>query len=662
MTIHLSVSGNFHNKENRAELRWSEKRQANDNIWALGAFSNVTMPPSVIVTHITSGKAICIAALSKNWRNSSNFASAQIMGIDLDESPGVDALLEDKFVSEQAFLVYPTASHSEGAPRSRILFALDEPITDPARYKKLLMRLMYRFNLPIDEACKDVVRIFYGSDKAEWQANREAVLPVSALEALPFHPDELKALQPGQSASAISDYNQRKRAESWALRTKQSVIDKALGTPEGQRHIVFNSAVMNLISKSHWPGLENVEADLRWLGQQMLRDEDEIESSIRGAKAKGEYDPLVLPDRPTPAAPAIAPDMPDYEPIEPPDYDEMLDLPPAPAVSAELVVWRTSDQSMARYRERLRTPRSDGTMPLIFPFKSLWSFGGAARILDVGVMVGIVGMSGGMKTSFCECTTEPWRQMDANDGCWWGTEWTWEKMADRAIQRHGGAPKDEMSLHELWLIEEAQNIPKPQRNGVRLSDQIVSHSEQVSQIIESWPGKNHQMVDPVTDVEILLTCFKLRILELRSAGRNVRYCVWDYVQLLDLYSAKSEADKVTTLLGKLKMFCIEMKVIGIAASQVTKSSSGAAKSGDDVLQAESGQFFRSDKFNLVLTLNPVYEGKLMTNRGVINVAKNSDGKTGLQTVFIDPSKYKWIDKKVPENQQVRQEDLEDVEF
>lgn len=665
--IKLSVSSNFHNKENRGQMRVVDVSTGEkSNAWAHGAFSNATMTPPKIAMHITSGKAICISALKTNWRKSDNFVSSQLMGVDFDQSPGVEALLDDPFVHDHAFLLYPTPSHTPDAPRSRVLFALDVPITDAALYTKLLKRLMHRFQVPVDESCKDVARVFYGSDKAGWVLHEQAVLSIADLEALPPHPDELKPRLVERQATAITDYDTRKRAEKYALGAKQRIIDEALATPAGhdQRHAAFNKAAMEAIAKAKggWPGFESIDADLRWLGQQMGRDDDEVERSIKGAWSKAEPDALVLSDRGTPApAPYQAPEPPDFEPIEPPDFDAPP-LPPTPVETPQSVIWRTSDDSMTRYRERLRRPRTDGSMPLIFPFKSLWGFGGAARIVDVGILVGIVGMSGGMKTSFLECVTEPWRQMDANDGLWWGTEWSWEKMGDRAIQRHGGAAKDQMSLHELWLIEEAQGIPPAQRNGVRLPDSVIAHSEEVSRIIESWPGKNHQMDEPITDLELLLERSGVRIDLLRAAGRKVRYYVWDYMQLLDLYSAKNEADKNTTLLGKIKLFCIEKALIGLVASQVTKNSTSVAKNGDDVLQAESGQFFRSDKFNLVLTLNPVYDGKLMTDRGVINVAKNSDGKTGLQTVFINPSRFKWMDKKVPEDQQVRREDIDDVEF
>lgn len=652
MNIRLSTTNNFHNKDNRAPLK--PDRDGNpSNLYAYGAYNNVTMPVGVIVKHVTSGKTFCVAALTTNWRKGENFQSAQIMGVDFDQSPGVDALLADSFVRDHAFLVYPTPSHTEAAPRSRILFALDTPITDQDQYRLLIKRLMHRFSIPVDDACKDTVRQFHGSDLMGWKANETAVLPISILEGLPSHPDELKPTLARREPTPVRDEPTRRRAEAYGRAAKEGILKEALATPAnvGQRHAAFNAAAMNLIArvKGGWYGMENVESDLEWLGRQMGEDEKEVMASIGGAWAKAEPLDFVLPENGNHAA---------SEPQRAPTQERHGE----PEVAAPSVLWRTSVEMQRTYRESFTTPRTNGTMPLIFPLKALRSFGGFACVLDAGVLVGVVGMSGGMKTSFLETITDAWRQMDANDVLWWGTEWSPEGMSVRAVQRYGGANYSDKQMHDLWLIEEQQGIPPNARLGFPLPNHVIEASKKASEIIESWAGVNHQIAEPVTDVNTLLVLFAERIQRLREQGRKVRVCVWDYVQLLDLYSARTESEKITTLLGKLKMFAIEHQVVGLVASQVTKASSGAAKAGDDVLQAESGQHFRSDKFNLVLTLNPVYEGKLMTNRGVINVAKNSTGKTGVQTVFIDPSKFKWIDKAVPDSQQVKAEDIDDVEF
>lgn len=44
----------------------------------------------------------------------------------------------------------------------------------------------------------------------------------------------------------------------------------------------------------------------------------------------------------------------------------------------------------------------------------------------------------------------------------------------------------------------------------------------------------------------------------------------------------------------------------------------------------------------MLTLNPVYDNGLLTSRGVINVAKNSWGKTLEVEVWTNPARFLWV--------------------
>lgn len=311
--------------------------------------------------------------------------------------------------------------------------------------------------------------------------------------------------------------------------------------------------------------------------------------------------------------------------------------------------WRTSQESLDRYHER--TEKHEGLSPLIFPYRVLHSFGGFAYACPPGLLISIVGMSGGLKTSFAECVTDMWRLGDPNDGLWWGTEWTWEQMSDRAIQRYGGATLDEMMAHSIWLSEEQNDIPRERRRGKPMPEAKRRKTDEVIMELKSWPGQNHMLEEAVSDVDQLLDAMHEQIKVLREKGRDVRFCVWDYLQLLDLYKPfRSESEKMSTLMGKLQFFCFTEQVIGITASQVTKVSSARVKGKRrvEVLDAESGQNYRSDKSKLVITLNPIYKGKTLTNRGIINVAKNNAGKTGTVTVYIDPAHFQWQDRLAPD--------------
>lgn len=313
-------------------------------------------------------------------------------------------------------------------------------------------------------------------------------------------------------------------------------------------------------------------------------------------------------------------------------------------MDAKLIQWRSSAEALDVYRDRLRV--ASGEHSVLFPFKALHRFGGFARVLKPGVMVAVVGMSGGMKTSFLETITDAWRQMDANDILWFGPEWDWTAMASRAVQRYGGPTVEDLLLHQMYLEEGKNNIPLDKRFGKSLTHAQVSESQRIVAALANWPGQSHQLEVPLSDIDQLLTACKERILYLHSQGRIVRFCVFDYLQLLDLYGrASSESERYNVVMGKIKLFSIEMQVISLIASQVTKTSSYNARKENEDLELEAGQNFRSDKFNLGLTLLPLMVGGVLSDKGRIWVAKNSIGRTGKVTVNIDPSRFKWIDTK-----------------
>lgn len=698
MTIKFGASSYFWNKENRApsakpckmhtEIARKQDPSAAevmDKCWAFSQFKPATATPEDFIHRILSGMAWTPSVFGGNGRRTNeNWIQAELFALDYDNNVSVMDCLAVPFIQQYAMLIHPSSSSGkpddDGNPiyKTRVIFHIDQPITGEfENYREAAQALCQHLKLDVDHSSYKPAQLYYGSTNVNEAPyiHPEHILPRAVLDALiaPFRAENERQRLESERLRAEQHYEPVPKDSDRASRSVQRTLEysyrKVSGSPQGARtSAAYGQAFWLGRFLAYWPITEmEIErtlmdasrangAEQRYGASEMMR---QIHNGIKDGKA-ADPEPLELPSRKTPTAPPEPPPIPESELLPPPA--SVQERHGEPVLTSPSVTWLTSQDGMNAYRESLTKPRTDGTVPLLFPFKALAGFGGYARILDVGVLVGIVGMSGGMKTSFLETLTEAWRRMDANDILWWGTEWDYKGMTGRAVQRYGGATIEAKALHDMWLIEAEQGIPRDQRFGEPLSESVKRKSEDILGIIDSWPGRNHQLSEAVTDVNMLLQLSADRIIALRESGRRIRVCVWDYIQLLDLYTSKTESEKITSLLGKLKMFCIEHKVIGLVASQVTKAGSSAAKTGDEVLQAESGQNFRSDKFNLVLTLNPVYEGKLITTRGVINVAKNSTGKTGVQTVFIDPSKFKWIDSKVPENQQIRADQLPEVDF
>lgn len=115
-------------------------------------------------------------------RSLENFVLAQHIAIDMDSGDkrsSFDTLLAHDFVKMYGSLVHTTPSHTPDAPRARVIFFLDEPITDAAKYQTAAKFMVAQFD-GADPACTDASRFFYGSFNCDiWFSDN--VLPLRQL-------------------------------------------------------------------------------------------------------------------------------------------------------------------------------------------------------------------------------------------------------------------------------------------------------------------------------------------------------------------------------------------------------------------------------------------------------------------------------------------------
>lgn len=212
-----STSKAFHAKENLAPVRWSKKRQQYDNRWALGAFDAATLESvRALADHFERGHAVGCAQFRDNWRHGKNFIQSNVLFVDIDNKIFVDEYgqrirrraidpatgkvrtfnyLESPMSDEEAAellqhpliahcaIVQESASSKPGDRRFHLIFILDEPITDPEKYRSLTRRLQSQFRRA-DPTVKDAARFFYGSLKS-CVIVQERTIPITLLEAIP---------------------------------------------------------------------------------------------------------------------------------------------------------------------------------------------------------------------------------------------------------------------------------------------------------------------------------------------------------------------------------------------------------------------------------------------------------------------------------------------
>ena len=127
------------------------------------SFVNVERRLDEICNAIYLGHPFC--PWMKGIRKKENFVLAQHVGIDMDSQDyrsTLDSLAEHPLVKRYGALIYPTPSCTHSAPKHRVLFLLDEAITNPSGYY-LAVQTLYSLFDGSDPACIDESRFFYGN-------------------------------------------------------------------------------------------------------------------------------------------------------------------------------------------------------------------------------------------------------------------------------------------------------------------------------------------------------------------------------------------------------------------------------------------------------------------------------------------------------------------
>jgi len=140
--------------------------------WFNGSFENIEIEPLDFVASVAQGQAF--TTWHKNgWRASKNYLLGQHIGLDFDtgdERSSIDFLMTEPFVARYASFLYTTPSHSDTAPRARVVFVLDTPIHQAKNYVLVSTAIIWLFAGVADRKTKDACRFFYGGRPGETDA------------------------------------------------------------------------------------------------------------------------------------------------------------------------------------------------------------------------------------------------------------------------------------------------------------------------------------------------------------------------------------------------------------------------------------------------------------------------------------------------------------
>jgi hypothetical protein len=108
------------------------------------------------------------AVMREGYRKNENFVSSSVLALDFDtEDPrsALETLASNSFIQGHAAFLCETPSSLPGRPRSRVVFVLDQPITDAGQYVEAAKALIWRYGGTADDT-GDAARFFYGRPNA----------------------------------------------------------------------------------------------------------------------------------------------------------------------------------------------------------------------------------------------------------------------------------------------------------------------------------------------------------------------------------------------------------------------------------------------------------------------------------------------------------------
>lgn len=268
------------------------------------------------------------------------------------------------------------------------------------------------------------------------------------------------------------------------------------------------------------------------------------------------------------------------------------------------------------------------------PIEPLRKFGGTYRYCEAGQITGILGGTGTGKTMFLETIQDVLLTMV--DGFRYTPEWTAFQMLNRATVRNADTlDYDIVGDHFQSLLNKTtvgRFTPEQEKEYYMTQDCLLAMPNRCFHI----PHRH--------DFNIVLSEIESGIKHLRSIGRNPRYMIVDYAQLLNVKSPYSHIHPFEYAVSLIKDFIIEHGLHCFLATQANKSAQREKDSSEKDLDLQDMNSITGNAFNSLYALNNIRLDDLKTPYYWLTSAKQSISRKAMDRLPItfDPGKFRFL--------------------
>jgi hypothetical protein len=199
---------------------------------------------------LRDGQTVPHKCRARQHRCNANFILAQHLGADFDTLSSETELSDNALVRSYGSIIYHTPSSKPDRPKMRVIFLLDEPVTDGPLYRNLILAMQWKLEGKPDPACSDYCRLFYGNLGSQPTVT-DKVLPLETAKdwlkeyetARPAKPAGLTQLITPNTNLSMSE---QKRLKAFGGAVLNRSCDKVRSTYQGNRHYELKRQAFNV--------------------------------------------------------------------------------------------------------------------------------------------------------------------------------------------------------------------------------------------------------------------------------------------------------------------------------------------------------------------------------------------------------------------------------